>query len=140
VPDAAELFARLAERFAWFLDERFAWFLDERFAWFLDLPKSTGPAVTATLVCWTLLTYVYHAWPVVPYVFVGGPLGSGKSRVFEILSRLVFRPLASSNMSAASLFRTLHANGGTLILDEAVRLRQSQQPDVAEILSMLLAG
>jgi len=123
-PDAADLFARLAERFACFL----------------DLPKSTGPAVTATLVCWTVLSYVYHAWPAVPYLFIGGPLGSGKSRVFEILSRLVFRPLASSNMSAASLFRTLHANGGTLILDEAERLKQSREPDVAEILSMLLAG
>jgi len=123
-PDAADLFARLAERFAYFL----------------DLPKSTGPAVTATLVCWSILSYIYHAWPAVPYVFVGGPLGSGKSRVFEIISRLVFRPLGSSNMSAASLFRTLHANGGVLILDEAERLKQSREPDVAETLSMLLAG
>jgi hypothetical protein len=76
----------------------------------------------------------------VPYLNIGGPLGSGKSRLFEILGRLVFRPLASSNMTAAALFRTLHAQGGTLLLDEAERLRQTQAPDVADLLSMLLAG
>ena len=73
-------------------------------------------------------------------MYVGGPLGSGKSRVFEILARLVFRPLGSSNMSGPALFRTLHAQGGTLLLDEAERLKQTQAPEVQEILSMLLAG
>jgi len=123
-PNAAELFKRLAERFAYFL----------------DLPKQHAPGITTTLVCWSMLTYLYHAWPAVPYLYIGGPLGSGKSRVFEILSRLVFRPLGSSNMTAATLYRTLHARGGTLLLDEAERLKQARDPDVGEILSMLLAG
>jgi hypothetical protein len=86
-----------------------------------------------------MLTYIYTAFDAVPYLYIGGPLGSGKSRVFEILSRLVFRPLASSNLTAACLFRTLHQNGGVLLLDEAERLREST-PDVADINSMLLAG
>ncbi len=43
-------------------------------------------------------------------------------------------------MTAASLFRTLHARGGSLLLDEAERLKQARDPDVGEILSMLLAG
>ena len=87
-----------------------------------------------------MLTYCYQAWPAVPYLFIGGPLGSGKSRVFDVLARLVFRPLGSSNMTAAALFRTLHAQGGTLLLDEAERLKQTQSPEVQELLSMLLAG
>ena len=87
-----------------------------------------------------MLTYCYQAWDAVPYLNIGGPLGSGKSRLFEILGRLVFRPLASSNMTAAALFRTLHAQGGTLLLDEAERLKQANCPDVADLLSMLLAG
>lgn len=123
-PDPADLFKRLAERFGYFL----------------DLPKAQAPGATATLVLWCLHTYCYLAWPAVPYLYVGGPLGSGKSRVFEVLSRLVFRPLASSNMTAASLFRTLHATGGTLLLDEAERLKSTKDPDVGELLSMLLAG
>ena len=43
-------------------------------------------------------------------------------------------------MTAAALFRTLHAQGGTLLLDEAERLKQTQGPEVQELLSMLLAG
>jgi hypothetical protein len=93
----------------------------------------------ATLAFWTLLTYAYVAWDAVPYLFVNGPAGSGKTRVFELLSRLAFRPLASSNLSAAALFRTLHDRGGTLLLDEAERLAESGE-DVAELRSILLAG
>ena len=114
--------------------------LCERVAYFLDLPRQQAPGITATLGCWVILTYCYLAWPAVPYLFVGGPLSSGKSRLFDVLARLVFRALTSSNMSAASLFRTLHSNGGTVLLDEAERLRNTRDPDVSEILSMLLAG
>ncbi len=123
-PDPSDLFKRVCERMAYFI----------------DLPQEHAPGIVATLACWSMLTYVYSAWDAVPYLYVGGPLGSGKSRVFDILQRLIFRPLGSSNMTAAALFRTLHANGGTLLLDEAERLKQTQSPDVQEILSMLLAG
>jgi hypothetical protein len=93
----------------------------------------------ATLALWTMLTYLYVAWDAVPYLFVTGPAGSGKTRVFELLSRLCFRPLLSSNLSAPALFRTLHDRGGTLLLDEAERLSEGGD-DVAELRSILLAG
>ena len=109
-------------------------------ACYLELPSKAAPGTTATLALWAILTYCFGAWGAVPYLYLGGPLGSGKSRVFEILARLCFRPLSTSNLTAASLFRTQHAYGGTLLLDEAERLKRSKDPDVAEILSMLLAG
>ncbi|MCC7086399.1 MAG: hypothetical protein IT427_15470 [Pirellulales bacterium] len=124
VADPAEIFAQLCEQFALFV----------------DLPPEQAAGITATLSLWAMLTYVYHAWPAVPYLFVGGPAGSGKSRVFEVLSRLTFRPLASSNLTAAALFRTMNDRGGTLLLDEAERLRQGSDPATADLLSMLLAG
>ena len=123
-PDPAGLFKRLCERIAHFLDMSF----------------DHAHGATATLALWVVLTYVYHAWRAVPYLYVSGPLGSGKSRVFEVLSRLVFRALTSSNMTAPALFRTLHQQGGVLLLDEAERLKQTQSPEVQELLSMLLAG
>jgi hypothetical protein len=55
------------------------------------------------------------------------------------LSRLVFRAVVSSNLTAPTLFRTLHDRGGVVLFDEAERLRQST-PETGEILSMLLAG
>jgi hypothetical protein len=114
--------------------------LCERIAYFLDLPREHAKGVTSTLATWIMLSYVYMAWDAVPYLYIGGPLGSGKSRVFEILARLVFRPLSSSNMTGAALFRTLHSQGGCLLLDEAERLKNTADPATAEILSMLLAG
>ena len=123
-PDAGDVFQRLCRAIDYYL----------------DLPGKSAAGTASTLALWTILSYGYHAWPAVPYLYLGGPLGSGKSRVFEILSRLCFRPLATSNLTAASLFRSLHAFGGTLLLDEAERLKKGQDPDVGEILSMLLAG
>lgn len=111
-----------------------------RIAYFLDLPKSEAPGITATLALWVIHTYCYQPWDSIPYLYIGGPLGSGKSRVFDVLGRLVFRPLASSSLTAAAMFRTLHAHGGVLLLDEAERLRDSRDPGIGEILSMLLAG
>ncbi len=106
-------------------------------AHFLDLPNPESTA--AILALWIVLTYAYPAWDAVPYLYLGGPKGSGKSRLFEVLARLVFRALCSSNMSAPCLFRSLHEKGGTLIFDEAERLREST-PDVLELRSILLAG
>jgi hypothetical protein len=108
-------------------------------AYFVDFPECRAAGTTATLALWAVLTYCYPAWSAIPYLYLGGPAESGKTRVFEVLSRLVFRPLQSSNLSAASLFRTLHSKGGTLLFDEAERLKESA-PDVSEVKSMLLAG
>jgi hypothetical protein len=111
----------------------------ERLAYYLDFPADAAPGTTATLALWTILTYAYPAWDAVPYLFVGGPMGSGKSRVLDVLQRMVFRPLSSSNLTAPALFRTLHAQGGTMLLDEAERLKQST-PEQVEIQSVFLAG
>lgn len=111
----------------------------EKFAHHLDFPADDAPATTATLALWSILTYVYPAWDAVPYLFIGGTMGSGKSRVLDVLQRIVFRPLSSSNLTAPALFRTLHAQGGTMLLDEAERLRQST-PEQMEIQSVFLAG
>lgn len=122
-PDPAELLRRIFERIAYFL----------------ELPSEHAKGIVSALGLWSILTYAYPAWDAVPYLYFGGPVGSGKSRAFEVLSRLVFRPLSSSSMTGPALFRTLHNQGGTLLLDEAERLRESS-PDVGELRSMLLAG
>jgi hypothetical protein len=123
-PEPADMFARICRRIAEFV----------------DLSSEFAAGITATMSLWVILTYCYHAWPAVPYLYIGGPLGSGKTRLFEVLLRLVFRALISSNLTAAALFRTLNDRGGTLLLDEAERLRQRSDPQTSDLLSMLLAG
>lgn len=111
----------------------------EKVAEYLDFPPDVAPGTTATLALWTVLSYAYPAWDAVPYLNIGGPMGSGKSRLLDVLQRLVFRPTASANLTAPVLFRTLHANGGTMLFDEAERLRQST-PEQQEIQSIFLTG
>lgn len=108
-------------------------------AHFLDFPPDTAAGAAATLALWTMLTYGFPAWAAIPYLAVGGPLGSGKTTLFRLLARLVFRPLESSNMTAPALFRTLHDVGGVLLLDEAERLRDGG-PEAGELRSILLSG
>jgi len=114
--------------------------LREAFGKYLDLPPETAAGTVAMLTAWTMLSYVYPVFDAVPYLAVHGPAGSGKSRVFELLSQLVLRPLSTSNISNPALFRSLDSFGGVALIDEAERLRDSRSPDVAELLSSLLAG
>lgn len=109
-------------------------------AHYLDFPRDKAAGTTATLATWVLLTYCYPAWPAVPYLYFGGAKGCGKTTAFGVLERMAFRAFSSSNLTAAALFRTLHNQGGTLLFDEAERLRQSNDPAVGEVCSMLLAG
>ena len=94
----------------------------------------------ATLTLWVLLSYCYPIFPAVPYLYLAGPAGSGKTRTMDLLGRMVFRPMFSSNTTAANVFRSLHARGGTLLLDEAERLKDDRSPETAEISSILLSG
>ena len=107
---------------------------------YLEFPSDRKDATISLLICWTVLTYCYVAWSAVPYLFVTGPAHSGKSTLFGVLARLVFRPFATENVTVASIFRTLNERGGTLLYDEAERLRNTSNPDIAEINSVLLGG
>lgn len=113
--------------------------LQESFKDFIEFPEGKTETSTAVLALWTMLTYAYRAWTAIPYLSIGGPVASGKTRVLEVLSRVVFRPLPSANLTAPCLFRTLEAEGGTLLLDEAERL-SDRSPAAGEILSILLSG
>jgi len=111
--------------------------LIEAFAKYLDLPSETAAGTVAMLSCWSLLTYLSPGLAAVPYIAVSGPMGSGKSRILELLQQVVFRPLLTSSTSEAAIFRSLHAFGHTALLDEAERLRD---PEMQGLLANLLAG
>jgi hypothetical protein len=108
------------------------------FANYLEV-DSNAEGLLATLALWVMTGYFYHGLNAVPYLNLCGPAGSGKTRVLELLRALTFKPILSSNLTAPSLFRSLHANGGVLLLDEGERLAD-KTPDAAEIRSCLLAG
>jgi hypothetical protein len=111
----------------------------ERLAYFLDFPAERQQGTIATIALWIMHTYCYPIWSAVPYLFVGGPMGSGKSRLLDLLTRMTFRPLETANISVACLFRTLNECGGVLIYDEAEGLRHSS-PENTDLNGMLLHG
>jgi hypothetical protein len=105
---------------------------------FVIFPEEHAAEALETVSLWVLLTYCYPAWPAVPYLHISGTLASGKTRLLDILSHLVRRPIVASSMTASLLFRTLHEQGGTLLLDEAETL--GQQSASSELRTVLLAG
>jgi len=116
----------------------------QRIDQFIELPNEEGTdeafGYGATLSLWVMLSYCYPVFAAVPYLYLAGPAGSGKTRTMDLIGRMVFRPMFSSNTTAANVFRSLHARGGTLLLDEAERLKDDRSPDVAETTSILLSG
>ncbi|MEM7559918.1 MAG: hypothetical protein AAF394_12430 [Planctomycetota bacterium] len=114
--------------------------LNRTLDYYIEFAPERRQGYLAVLACWIVLTYVYHAWWSVGYLLVNGPASSGKSTIFNVLKQLCYRPMATDNVSAAAIYRTLHNYGGTLLFDEAERLRDTRSPDIAETNSMLLAG
>jgi len=89
---------------------------------FIDYPAGDAEDTTAVLALWTVLTYTAGVFQVVPFLAVNGPKGSGKSRTMDVLAQVVYRAYPVTNPSAASVFRELHINGSTLLVDEAENL------------------
>ena len=74
----------------------------------------------AMLALWVLHTYVWPKGRTTPYVLIRSPeKGSGKTTLLEVLECLVHRPMFTSNMSAAAMFRTIDSQAPTLLIDEA---------------------
>lgn len=87
------------------------------------------------LTAWVFASWVPELWTTVPYVFFFGPVASGKTRGLEVLHRLCYRGILSSNISSAALFRACEAWHPTIILDETEIYRQTERIDVVGLLN-----
>ena len=77
-----------------------------------------GAAIAIAL--WIIFTHTIHVARVSPILAVLSPVRRcGKTTLLGLLMRLVYRPMASSNLTPAVLFRTIHAWSPTLLIDEA---------------------
>ncbi len=76
--------------------------------------------IANTLSLWVILTYCYDNFRILPQVAIYSPeKRCGKTVLLEILGACVNRPLSSSNMTPATVFRSIEAFKPTLIIDEA---------------------
>src|SRR5260370_29614821 len=78
-----------------------------------------SPGGAEVLALWIVFTYVIDAFDIAPILVVTSPtMRCGKKTTLEISSMLAHRPLSTSNITAASLFRTVEMYAPTLIVDE----------------------
>ena len=79
------------------------------------LPANAAEA----MALWALFAHVHDAFFVSPILLLSSPFKRcGKSRVLELLSGMVPRPLPTSNITPAGLFRTVDKYCPTLLIDE----------------------
>lgn len=69
---------------------------------------------------WIAYTYVFNAFDVSPFLAItSATKRCGKTTLFNIVERLVHRPLLSSNVTPAVVFRSIEKWHPTLMIDEA---------------------
>jgi hypothetical protein len=89
---------------------------------FVDFKDGDDDNTPSLVTLWCLLTYTPALFPVVPFLCVNGPKGSGKSTLMHCIHRAAFRAAVVVNPSAASLYRDIHIHGTTVLVDEAEKL------------------
>ena len=105
------------------------------FRHYVSLPD--GGAEAAAL--WALYTWVFEAFGVCPNLMVTAPeRESGKTRVTELLSWMVWREKSVSDVSAAAIIRGIARDKPTLLFDEAQHFLRRRPDD--PIRGILLAS
>src|ERR1700722_89401 len=88
------------------------------------------PADRAILVAYVLSSWLPECFDTVPYLWLLGPLGSGKTTVLKLLGCLCRRALLVGDIRPASLYQLVHNSDITLLLDE---LELKERPSASEI-------
>jgi hypothetical protein len=90
------------------------------------------------LTLWSIGTYFHRLFNAYPYVYVGGILESGKSKLMTLCSMLCFNSVSSGDSSVPSLFRLIQSDRCSVFLDEAESL--SNRYTGSDMRKLLLNG
>jgi hypothetical protein len=82
----------------------------------LETPEPSDLTIIAS---WVMMSWQNEKYETIPYLFFFGAMESGKSRALEILQQLCFRAWISSNVTPASIYRTIEQWKPTLLVDES---------------------
>lgn len=85
---------------------------------------------------YVLLSWVYDAFEVIPYLRFKGDFGVGKSRCLTVVGSVCYRPMFASGASTVSpLFRIIDSFRGTLVLDEGDFRFSDEKAELVKILN-----
>jgi hypothetical protein len=82
------------------------------------------------LTCWGVMTYVYYAFPSVPFLHLLGDKSTGKSQALDLLEQLS-RDGQKVRPTAPAVGDITHARRPTLLIDQADNLN----PDLVDLLA-----
>lgn len=85
-------------------------------------------------------TYFYELFAQIPYLFLNGSKGSGKSILDECIKLLSFNCKMAVDITEAALFRVLSVEGGVLILDEMENLSSKNRTLDSSMAAILKGG
>jgi hypothetical protein len=81
---------------------------------------SLPPGAAVALALWVIFSHAIDIFDIAPRLAITSPTKRcGKTRLMKVLARLTRRPLLSSNLTPASVFRVIDATRPTLLIDEA---------------------
>lgn len=90
--------------------------LEELFRTFVVLPDHAETA----LALWVIFTWLIPVMHVAPILAISSPEKQcGKTTLLSVLTKIVLKPLAASNISPACVFRAIEKWKPTLLIDEA---------------------
>lgn len=87
------------------------------------------------MVSYIMMTYIYVFFQVIPYLWLNGEKGTGKSTIMKIMSKLCFNPMFCSNVNPANIFRQIDNDGSTIILDEFEKMYGDEKQEIIKILN-----
>ncbi len=103
---------------------------------FIHRNVDVTPAFERVAATYVLLTWVYDAFDVVPYLRVRGDFGSGKTRFLTTVGSICYKPMFASGASTVSpLFRIIDTFRGTLVIDEGDFRYSDERAEVVKILN-----
>lgn len=79
-----------------------------------------SPAAADAVALWIAYTWLYDSFNIAPILCVVSPTRRcGKTHLMELICNTVNRPMPSSNISAAAVYRAIEEAHPTLLMDEA---------------------
>lgn len=98
------------------------------------------PSVYKIVALYIYTTYYYELFAQIPYLFLNGSKGSGKSILNEVINLFAFNSKMAIDTSESAIFRLIDREGGTLILDEQENLSVSSGRTLNNSLAAILKG
>lgn len=92
------------------------------------------------LALYIYATYYYELFGQMPYLFLNGEKGSGKSILDTVIYMLAFDAKMAVDISESSLFRMVSVEGGTIILDEMENLTSRKSTQDSTMAAALKGG